>query len=58
MQFRIRSLLFVTFVAALTGALLALSLPVGCVAAVPIVVATFRTLRRGILPDLNSDEHE
>jgi hypothetical protein len=45
MQFRIRNLLFVTFVIALCGGLMTLSLPAGGIASVPILVALARTIR-------------
>lgn len=46
MQFRIRNLLFVTFVIALCGGLMSFSLPMGSLASIPIMVALVRTLRR------------
>ncbi len=46
MQFRIRNLLFVTFVIALCGGLMSLSLPAGGLASIPIMVALLRTIRR------------
>ena len=50
MQFRIRNLLFVTFVVALCSGMMTLSLPAGCVASLPMIVAVARTLRRGSQP--------
>lgn len=46
MQFRIRNLLFLTFVAALCGGLISLSRPAGCLLLIPITIAVVRTTRR------------
>lgn len=43
-QFRIGTLMMVTFVAALDAAIVQLSVPVGCLASIPLTLALVRTL--------------